>query len=103
MPSSVRVGSRPPRSCLIFSNFSGVRPCSRISSGVMAIGTIAEVVIRESLLSHLHQLFACEFLGSGRPRPLPLILMLVLTVEPDSQLPRPKSTAAGEGACSTPH
>src|SRR5208283_1122146 len=59
MPSSVRVGSRPPRSCLIFSNSSGVRPCSRIISGVMAIGTIAEVVIRESLLSHLHQLFAC--------------------------------------------
>src|SRR2546429_2135443 len=45
MPSSVRVGSRPPSSCLIFSNSSGVRPCSRIISGVMAIGVIAEVVI----------------------------------------------------------
>jgi hypothetical protein len=27
----------------------------------MAIGTIAEVVIGESLLSHLDQLFACGF------------------------------------------
>src|ERR1700686_3106826 len=45
MPSSVRVGSRPPSSCLIFSNSSGVRPCSRIISGVMALGVIAEVVI----------------------------------------------------------
>src|SRR6266852_741317 len=61
MPSSVRVGSRPPSNCLIFSNSSGVRPCSRIISGVMAT-LIAEVVIRESLLSHLHQFFACEFL-----------------------------------------
>src|SRR5208283_2338934 len=59
MPSSVRVGSRPPRSCLIFSNSSGVRPCSRIISGVTA--AIAEVVIGESSLSHLHQLFACGF------------------------------------------
>src|SRR6266446_2894393 len=45
MPSSVRVGSRPPSSCLILLNSSGVRPCSRIISGVMAIGVIAEVVI----------------------------------------------------------
>src|SRR5260370_9904664 len=44
MPSSVRVGSRPPSSCLIFSNSSGVRPCSRIISGVIAT-LIAEVVI----------------------------------------------------------
>src|SRR5208282_1866362 len=43
MPSSVRVGSRPPSRCLIFSNSSGVRPCSRIISGVMA--AIAEVVM----------------------------------------------------------
>src|SRR6266849_848583 len=61
MPSSVRVGSRPPSSCLIFSNSSGVRPCSRIISGVMAVTLIAEVVIGESLLSHLHQFFACGF------------------------------------------
>src|SRR5246500_5508315 len=45
MPSSVRVGSRPPSSCLIFSYSSGVRPCSRIISGVMAVTLIAEVVI----------------------------------------------------------
>src|SRR6202050_2258140 len=29
MPSSVRVGSRCPRSCLILSYSSGVRPCCR--------------------------------------------------------------------------
>src|SRR5260370_37663998 len=45
MASSVRVGWRPPSSCLIFSNSSGVRPCSRIISGVMAVTLIAEVVI----------------------------------------------------------
>ena len=33
MPSSVRVGSRPPSSCLIFSYSSGVRPCSRMTRG----------------------------------------------------------------------
>src|SRR3977135_688794 len=43
MPSSVRVGSRPPSSALIFSYSSGVRPCSRIISGVT--DGIAEVVI----------------------------------------------------------
>src|SRR5580698_6068045 len=64
MPSSVRVGSRPPSSCLIFSNSSGVRPCSRIISGVMAVRLIAEVVIGESLLSHLHQLFASGLCGA---------------------------------------
>src|ERR1700726_4727681 len=69
MPSSVRVGSRPPSSCLIFSNSSGVRPCSRIISGVIAT-LIAEVVIRESLLSHLHQFFACGFLPSPGERAL---------------------------------
>src|SRR6266705_1463887 len=47
MPSSVRVGSRPPSSCLIFSYSSGVRPCSRIISGVTA--GIAEVVITGKL------------------------------------------------------
>src|SRR5579885_2993607 len=36
MPSSVMVGSRPPRSCLIFSYSSGVRPCCRIVSGEKA-------------------------------------------------------------------
>src|SRR5579859_9344 len=46
MPSSVRVGSRPPSSCLILSNSSGVRPCSRTISGVIAIGVTAAVVIR---------------------------------------------------------
>src|SRR5208337_4884838 len=61
MPSSVRVGSRPPSRSLIFSNSSGVRPCSRIISGVTAIGMIAEVVIGKSSLSHLGELFACRF------------------------------------------
>src|SRR5437867_8803018 len=51
MPSSVRVGSRPPSSCLIFSYSSGVRPCSRMRSGVME--SIRDVVIWEVLLSHL--------------------------------------------------
>src|SRR5436190_21912897 len=52
MPSSVRVGSRPPSSCLIFSYSSGVRPCSRMSSGV--IREICAVVMLEAeiLLSH---------------------------------------------------
>src|SRR5208282_5183584 len=36
MPSSVSVGSRPPRSCLIFSYSSGVRPCCRRVSGEKA-------------------------------------------------------------------
>src|SRR5579863_3336047 len=36
MPSSVMEGSRPPSSCCTCSNSSGVRPCSRTSSGVMA-------------------------------------------------------------------
>src|SRR5579859_4925125 len=36
MPSSVSVGSRPPRSCLIFSYSSGVRPCWRSISGEKA-------------------------------------------------------------------
>src|SRR5712692_9473180 len=35
MPSSVSVGSRPPRSCLIFAYSSGVKPCSWTSSEVM--------------------------------------------------------------------
>src|SRR5580692_1821760 len=33
MPSSVMVGSRPPRGCLIFSYSSSVRPCCRSVSG----------------------------------------------------------------------
>src|ERR1700690_3031532 len=33
MPSSVIVGSRPPRSCFIFSYSSRVRPCCRMVSG----------------------------------------------------------------------
>src|ERR1700722_4003426 len=33
MPSSVIVGSRSPRSCLIFSYSSAVRPCCRRVSG----------------------------------------------------------------------
>src|SRR5580692_9667274 len=36
MPSSVMVGSRPPSSCFTFPYSSGVSPCSRTSSGVMA-------------------------------------------------------------------
>src|SRR5271166_3334038 len=79
MPSSVRVGSRPPSSCLIFSNSSGVRPCSRIISGVTV--AIAEVVIRESLLSHLHQVFACGFVVWSRHScPLHLNLFLILSL-----------------------
>src|SRR5882757_10130337 len=53
MPSSVRVGSRPPRSSLIFSYSSGVRPCSRIISGVT--DGIAEVVMTGK--------FYCRILG----------------------------------------
>src|SRR5580700_6026499 len=45
IPSSVMVGSRPPRSCLIFSYSSGVRPCSRTISGVMA--SVEAVVMRK--------------------------------------------------------
>src|ERR1700722_3171183 len=37
MPSSVNVGSRPPRSCLIFSYSSVVRPCERRVSGEKAV------------------------------------------------------------------
>src|SRR5215469_12129441 len=43
MPSSVSVGSRPPSSCWILAYSSGVSPCSRISSGVMA--GVAELVM----------------------------------------------------------
>src|SRR5580658_3939562 len=77
MPSSVRVGSRPPSSCLIFSNSSGVRPCSRIVSGVTA--GIAEVVIGEALLSHLHRLFACGFCA-GRT-----LLFAAFDIAPDAR------------------
>src|SRR5215813_12931745 len=38
MPSSVRDGSRPPSNLTIFSYSSGVSPCSRITSGVIAGG-----------------------------------------------------------------
>src|SRR5271170_3615007 len=54
MPSSVMVGSRPPRSCLIFSYSSGVRPCSRTISGVMA--RVEAVVIGK---------YYCRILGRG--------------------------------------
>src|SRR6202008_4241515 len=36
MPSSVIVGLRPPRSCLIFSYSAGVSPCCRMVSGEKA-------------------------------------------------------------------
>src|SRR6202035_3278111 len=36
MPNSVIVGSRPPRRAFTFSYSSGVRPCSRTISGVIA-------------------------------------------------------------------
>src|ERR1700729_659139 len=45
IPNSVIVGSRPPRSCLTFSYSSGVRPCSRTISGVMA--RVETVVMRK--------------------------------------------------------
>src|SRR5882672_6250016 len=61
MPSSVRVGSRPPSSCLIFSYSSGVRPCSRIISGVTA--GIAEVVITGKLYCRI----LGEFLAGRSP------------------------------------
>src|SRR5579862_6593796 len=51
IPSSVSVGSRPSRNCLIFSNSSGVRPCSRTISGVRA--PVGGLVIGELLFSHL--------------------------------------------------
>src|SRR5579859_925692 len=50
MPSSVRVGSRPPRSCLIFSYSSGVRPCWRMVSREKA--EVKEVGMEALLLSH---------------------------------------------------
>src|SRR5579859_1864598 len=50
MPSSVSVGPRPPRSCLIFSYSSGVRPCCRMVSGENA--EVREVSMEELLLSH---------------------------------------------------
>src|SRR5246127_654378 len=51
MPSSVIVGSRPPRSCLIFSYSSGVSPCCWMVSGEKA--EVKEVGMEELLLSHL--------------------------------------------------
>src|ERR1700722_2675701 len=50
MPSSVRVGSRPPRSCLILSYSSEVKPCCRRVSGEKA--EVKEVAMEELLLSH---------------------------------------------------
>src|SRR5215471_17240100 len=50
MPSSVIVGSRPPRSCLIFSYSPEVSPCCRIVSGEKA--EVKEVGMEEPLLSH---------------------------------------------------
>src|SRR6202030_2659943 len=44
MPSSVIVGSRCPRSCLIFSYSSGVRPCCLLVSGGKA--EVKEVALR---------------------------------------------------------
>src|SRR6266852_306300 len=61
MPSSVRVGSRPPSSCLIFSYSSGVRPCSRIISGVTA--GIAEVVITGKLYCRTFEEFLHAAVG----------------------------------------
>src|SRR5580698_5909140 len=54
MPSSVSVGSRSPRSCLIFSYSSGVRPCCRRISGVGA--EVKAVGMRN---------FYCRILGRG--------------------------------------
>src|ERR1700741_4615271 len=51
MPSSVIVGLRPPRSCLIFSYSAGVSPCCRMVSGEKA--EVKEVGMEELLLSHL--------------------------------------------------
>src|ERR1700758_2198535 len=51
IPSSVILGSRPPRSCLIFSYSSGVSPCCRMVSGEKA--EVKEVGMEELLLSHL--------------------------------------------------
>src|ERR1017187_6455961 len=96
MPSSVRVGSRPPSKRLIFSNSSGVRPCSRIISGVMA--AIAEVVMSGKSYCRISINFShVDFVWSGRPRPLPLTLMLVLTVEPDSPVAKIKVNGSGRG------
>src|SRR5215469_17591059 len=59
MPSSVMVGSRPPRSCLIFSYSSSVRPCCRIVSGEKA--EVKEVGMEE---------LYCRILGCNRYRVL---------------------------------
>src|SRR5437867_6434353 len=52
MPSSVIVGSRPPSSFLTFSYSSGVRPCWRMRSPVMA-GVAKEVIRSEEHTSEL--------------------------------------------------
>src|SRR5271166_306241 len=110
MPSSVRVGSRPLSNSLIFSNSSGVRPCSRIISGVMAMGLIAELVIGESSLSHLAELFACGIVTTFLKKKAPRVERTLLSAAVDldrvefttsdqleSKSP-PRSKAAGEGA-----
>jgi len=51
----VKVGSRPPRSCLIFSYSSGVRPCCRRVSGEKA--EVKEVAMKVFVLSHFAELF----------------------------------------------
>src|ERR1017187_3837345 len=70
MPRSVAVGSRPPSSCLIFSNSSGVSPCSRIISGVMAeiaavvmMGKFYCRILNEFLHGDLHKILGG--LGAG--------------------------------------
>src|SRR5277367_2133042 len=63
MPSSVRVGSRSPRSFLIFSYSSEVSPCCRRSSGEMA--GVMEVVMGSLYCRILEALKEAEFGDDG--------------------------------------
>src|ERR1051325_2203350 len=71
MPSSVSVGSRPPRSCLIFSYSSGVSPCCRIVSGGKA--AVKEVGMGRSFYCRILKRFpdrGCCKDGAGSERSL---------------------------------
>src|SRR5438034_1396625 len=69
MPSSVMVGSRPPRSFLTFSYSSGVRPCSCTTSGVMARVDDRVIGARELLLSHFTPMLIRGELRRGEASP----------------------------------
>src|SRR5437764_6057970 len=71
MPSSVSVGSRPPSSCLIFSNSSDVRPCSWMSSGVRARVADKFIGALKFYCRTATQIESSEFLPVGWPRAMP--------------------------------